>query len=151
MPRGTNMPPGALRSSSAPRTTIHGFGSERPKGKGKQRERYTDDSDEEATLLLGHVEGGEDGDPDGDDDGDIGAEGEGSTRLKRLEGSHSSRVRFIDVYRRLHSFTNFDSGLRHPVVGESESEARRTNLVPFHSGPQVRVYSLCLIHPLVGH
>jgi phospholipid-translocating ATPase len=90
------MPAGALRSS-APRTTTHGFGSGRPKGKGKQRERYTDNSDEEATLLLGHVERDADGDPDGDDDGDIGAEGEGSTRLKRLEGSHSSRVRFIGV------------------------------------------------------
>lgn len=92
------MPPGALRSSSAPRTTIHGFASGRPKGKGKQRERYTDDSHEEATFFLGHVERGEDGDPDGDDDGGIGAEGEGSTRLKRLEGSHSSRVRFLNVY-----------------------------------------------------
>ena len=83
----------ALRSNAAVRTTARGFGSGRSKGKGKQRERYVDESDEEATLLLGHVESGVDGDPDGDDDGDIGGEGQGSTRLKRLEGSQTPRVR----------------------------------------------------------
>lgn len=83
----------ALRSNAAARTT-RAFGSGRSKGKGKQRERYADESDEEATLLLGHVESGGDGDPDVDDDGDVGGEGEGSTRLKRLEGSQISRVRY---------------------------------------------------------
>lgn len=82
----------ALRSNAAVRTTTRAFGTGRSKGKGKQRERYADESDEEATLLLGHVESGADGDPDVDDDGDVGGEGEGSTRLKRLEGSQSSRV-----------------------------------------------------------
>jgi phospholipid-translocating ATPase len=82
-----------LRSTAAVRTTTRGFGGGRSKGKGKQREQYADESDEEATLLLGHVERGADGDPDGDDDGDIGGEGQGSTRLKRLEGSQTSRVR----------------------------------------------------------
>lgn len=80
---------GALRSGAAVRTATRGFGSARSKGKGKQREQYADESDEEATLL-GHVERGA---PDGDDDGDIGGEAEGSTRLRRLEGSQSSRVR----------------------------------------------------------
>ena len=85
----------ALRSTAAVRATTRGFGSGRSKGKGKQREQYADESDEEATLLLGHVERGADGDPDGDDDGDIGGEGQCSTRLKRLEGSQTSRVRYI--------------------------------------------------------
>lgn len=77
----------AFRNTSAGRTTARGFGGGRSKGKGKQREQYPDESDEEATLLLGHVESGADDDPDGDDDGDIGSEGQGSTRLKRMEGS----------------------------------------------------------------
>lgn len=91
-PEKTNMHTGALRSSAAVRTTTRGFGSGRSKGKGKQREQYADESDEEATLL-GHVERIADGDPDGDDDGDIGSEGQGSTRLRRLEGSQLSKVR----------------------------------------------------------
>ena len=82
----------ALRSAAV-RTATRGFGSGRSKGKGKQREQYPDESDEEATLLLGHVEGVVDGHPDGDGGGDIGDEGQGSTRLKRLEGSQMSRVR----------------------------------------------------------
>lgn len=91
-PEKANMHTGALRSGAAARATTRGFGSGRSKGKGKQREQYADESDEEATLL-GHVERGADGDPDGDDDGDIGGEGQGSTRLRRLEGSQISRVR----------------------------------------------------------
>ncbi|KAF8438445.1 hypothetical protein L210DRAFT_2265922 [Boletus edulis BED1] len=89
-PEETTMHTAALRSAVAARTT-RGLGSGRSKGKGKQRQQYPDESDEEATLLLGHVERGADGDPDGDDDGDIGNEGQGSTRLKRLEGSQVSR------------------------------------------------------------
>ncbi|KAG9311135.1 hypothetical protein JVU11DRAFT_9050 [Chiua virens] len=88
-PGRASMHSGALsRSAAAVRSTTRGFGGGRSaKGKGKQREQYADESDEEATLLLGHVEEGADGDPDGDDEGDIGGEGQGSTRLKRLEGS----------------------------------------------------------------
>lgn len=86
-----------LRSGAAVRTTSRGFGNGRSKGKGKQREQYADESDEEATLLLAHVESGADGDPDVDEDGDIGGEGQGSTRLKRLEGSQMSRVRSLDL------------------------------------------------------
>lgn len=90
----TDMHTAALRTAAAARTTTRGFGSARSsKGKGKQRERYTDESDEEAALLLGHVERDANGDPDGDEDGDIGGEGQSSTRLKRLEGSQVSRVR----------------------------------------------------------
>ncbi|KAF8548430.1 phospholipid-translocating P-type ATPase [Imleria badia] len=88
-PEETNMHTAALRSAATARTTARGFG--RSKGKGKQREQYADESDEEAALLLGHVERGADGDPGGDDDGDIGSEGQSSTRLRRLEGSQVSR------------------------------------------------------------
>ncbi|KAG8215174.1 hypothetical protein J3R82DRAFT_8689 [Butyriboletus roseoflavus] len=89
-PERTNMHTGALRSGAAARTTTRGFGSGRLKGKGKQREQYADESDEEATLL-GHAERSADGDPDGEDDGDIGGEGQSSTRLRRLEGSQISK------------------------------------------------------------
>ncbi|KIJ61190.1 hypothetical protein HYDPIDRAFT_138015 [Hydnomerulius pinastri MD-312] len=74
-----------LRSAAVSRTT-----NGRSKGKGKQRERYADESDEEATLL-GNVDRSGSGHIDGDADGDADGEGEGSTRMKRLEGSQMSR------------------------------------------------------------
>lgn len=134
-PGRTDMHTAALRSAAAGR----GFGSGRSKGKGKQREQYPDESDEEATLLLGHV----DGDADGDEDGDIGGEGQGSTRLKRLEGSQTPRVRcshsqidttIVDVRPRQRSST----------LSRTRSKGRqdRTRTIPFR--PPGRLVHLIL-------
>ncbi|KIJ07873.1 hypothetical protein PAXINDRAFT_177648 [Paxillus involutus ATCC 200175] len=87
---GEGMNTGVLRSTAAVRTTTRNLANARTKGKGKQRERYADESDEEATLL-GNVDMNVDGGLEGEEDGDVGGEGEGSTRMKRLEGSQSSK------------------------------------------------------------
>ncbi|KAF9228134.1 phospholipid-translocating P-type ATPase [Gyrodon lividus] len=60
---------GVIRSTAAVRNTTRSLASGRTKGKGKQRERYADESDEEATLL-GNVERSADGEPDVEEDGD---------------------------------------------------------------------------------
>lgn len=71
--------------SAAVRSTNRNLKS---KGKGKMREQYADESDEEATLL-GHVERHGDGDVDAEDV-------EQPTQMRHLEGSRLSRVGPID-------------------------------------------------------
>ena len=140
------MHPAALRSAA----TARGFGGGRSKGKGKQRERYADESDEEATLLLGHVERGADGDPDGDDDGDIGSEGQSSTRLKRLEGSQVSRVRWFILRAghcdHGHRYSCLGSDSVHQRSAERQVGVEETNPVPSHSDLQVSDLLLALDH-----
>ncbi|KAF8841070.1 phospholipid-translocating P-type ATPase [Paxillus ammoniavirescens] len=87
---GKGMHTGVLRSTAAVRATTRNLANARTKSKGKQRERYADESDEEATLL-GNVDMNVDGGLEGEEDADATGEGEGSTRMKRLEGSQSSR------------------------------------------------------------
>lgn len=74
--------------SAAVRSTNRNLIIGKSKGKGKMREQYADESDEEATLL-GHVERHGDGDVDAEDL-------EQATQLRHLEGSRLSRVRPID-------------------------------------------------------
>ncbi|KIM57827.1 hypothetical protein SCLCIDRAFT_129566 [Scleroderma citrinum Foug A] len=70
--------------SVAVRSTNRNLIIGKSKGKGKMREQYADESDEEATLL-GHVERHGDGDVDAEDL-------EQATQLRHLEGSRLSRV-----------------------------------------------------------
>ncbi|KAL4071618.1 hypothetical protein V8B97DRAFT_2042850, partial [Scleroderma yunnanense] len=78
---GNNMHSSVLRTAAARSANRNLMG--KSKGKGKMREQYADESDEEATLL-GHVERHEDGDMDTENV-------EEPTQMKRLEGSQLSR------------------------------------------------------------
>lgn len=81
---GTNMHSSVLRSAAA-RSVNRNFAIGRGKGKGKMQEQYTDESDEEATLL-GNVERHRDEDIDAEDV-------EQPTQMGRIEGPQLSRVR----------------------------------------------------------
>lgn len=77
-----NMHTSVVRSVAV-RSTNRNLIIGKSKGKGKMREQYADESDEEATLL-GHVERHGDGDVDAEDL-------EQATQLRHLEGSRLSR------------------------------------------------------------